>query len=173
MKKKGLFTIAALAVPALGGLVYMGHRKHKQRTQELEIVQSDNMSRKSIPVVRSWGKNSSIITRMDQLTDRGIGIHEFFVKYGYNNIAIYGTRELGEALYHQLENTEISVKYVVDKHENEKLNSVVQLKPGDKWEKVDAFVVTTMMKFDKLENEITERLGCPVVSIEEILLDLE
>mgnify|MGYP001116920406 CR=1 FL=1 len=173
MKKEGLFTIAALAVPLLGGLVYIGYQKQRQRRQELEIVQSGNMGRKSIPVVRAWGKNSSIITRMTQLTDRGTGIQDFFVKYGYNNIAIYGTRELGEELYHQLKGTEVSIKYVVDRHENGGLNSVTQLKPSDKWEKVDAFVVTTMLKFDELENEITERLGCPVVSIEEILLDLE
>ena len=76
-------------------------------------------------------------------------------------------------MYCQLQNSGIKVKYVVDRHEIERLNGVIQLKPDDKWESVDAFVVTNMLKFDELENEIAGRLGCPVVSIEEILMDLE
>ncbi len=173
MKKAGIFAGAVFTASVMASLFYLGKQKYRKQFESQKIKELESVQSKPISVSQKWGRTSSIILRIDQLSDRGVHIQDFFAKYGYNNIAIYGMRELGEKLYCQLQNSGIKVKYVVDRHEIERLNGVIQLKPDDKWESVDAFVVTNMLKFDELENEIAGRLGCPVVSIEEILMDLE
>lgn len=173
MKKAVIIISIITTVSLAGGFLFFKNRRRKHLVEEVSVEENQQESVKLKKVNQPWGKNAKIMQKWNLLDESGIFLRDFFEKYGYYNIAIYGMGQLGEKLYHQLENTGISVKYVVDRHENEKLKDVLQLKPDDKWEIVDAFVVTTMMKFADLENEITDRVGCPVVSLEEIIFELE
>lgn len=101
---------------------------------------------------------------------KGKKIDLYFKKYGYRRIAIYGMSYAGETLLAELQDTEIEVICVIDKN---KINTNVQVVTVEEIpDIVDVIVVTAITYFDEIENKLSKIVGCPVVSLEDILCTL-
>ena len=42
----------------------------------------------------------------------------------------------------------------------------------EKLEKVDAIIVTAVSFFDQIEEELSEKISCPIISLEDILYEV-
>lgn len=95
----------------------------------------------------------------------------YFEVYGYNKIAIYGMGDLGKLLINELEDTSITVEYAIDKNitSNEKINVV---KPDSDLQDVDAIVVTAIAYFDDINENLSNKVNCPIVSLEDIIYEV-
>ncbi len=104
----------------------------------------------------------------------GRSLSEYFTKKGYKRIAIYGMGEVGNRLYNELKNTEVEVKFVIDKNSNATYSplEVKELEELDGSETVDLIVVTVPHVFEEIQKEVSMRLSSPVVSVEEVIYEL-
>lgn len=154
----GLFGVIVAA--ALGGGIVKITEKKKMK-KEIEL---DKKNDALLRLFSEW---------MSQKQD-GKNLKDFFVENEFNKIAIYGVHYLGQCLIKELENSGIEICYVIDKNAaNIELESDIEiLSPEDDLQEVDAVVVTPFFYFDQIEDELLERLDCPIISIEDVIYEV-
>ena len=80
-----------------------------------------------------------------RIKQQGKNVSEYFEKYGFRNIAVYGMGMLGDRLVCELDDSEVKVLYGIDRHAG-KLNKDIEVyAPCDELPKADAVVLTTFM----------------------------
>lgn len=161
--KKGLSgafsTIAGIAVGAVAGGVAAGKVSTKKVNELLE----------------GHKKVHELYMAFDQwlrIRQEGKTLVEYFKKNNYKTVAIYGMKELGERLYDELENTNIEVRYIIDKNADMIYADVDVVTPDDVLEPVDVIVVTAIYYFDEIEENLSDKVDCPIVSLEDILYEI-
>lgn len=97
---------------------------------------------------------------------------EYFHKNNYKTVAIYGMKELGEHLYEELKDSDVEVRYAIDKNADTIYADVDVVTPDEKLEPVDVVVVTAIYYFDEIEDMLNEKVDYPVVSLEDILYEM-
>lgn len=103
--------------------------------------------------------------------NEGKTVGAYLKKLGYNTVAIYGMKELGEELFHELKDGEVEVKYAIDKNADELHVGMDIYRPDEELEPVDAVIVTAVHWFDEIEMDMKEKLGCPVLSLDDVVYD--
>lgn len=107
-----------------------------------------------------------------RIRQEGKTLVEYFKSQNYKTVAIYGMKELGERLYDELEGSDITVRYVIDKNADSIYADVDVVTPDDELEPVDVIVVTALYYFDEIEEMLSEKVDCPIISLEDILYEV-
>lgn len=108
-----------------------------------------------------------------KIKQEGKNLKDYFEKHNYKNIAIYGMSYAGETLVNELRNTGINVKYGIDKNANRIYSTVEVVTMDDELEAVDAIVVTAITYFDEIEDALCEKIDCPIISLEDVLCEMQ
>ena len=103
----------------------------------------------------------------------GRNLSEYFEKMGYRNIAVYGMSYAGETLLEELKDTSINVAYGIDKKADSIYTDVDILSMEDDLKIVDAIVVTAITFFDEIEEKLSKKVKCPIISLEDVLYEVE
>ena len=120
-------------------------------------------------------KHLALFLMMNQwvkVKQEGKKLSDYFEKNGYKKIAIYGMSYAGETLLEELEGSGIEVSYGIDQKADALFLDVDVVSMEDTLEEVDAVVVTAITFFDEIEERISEKLNCPVISLEDILYEV-
>ena len=109
------------------------------------------------------------------LRDHEINISQFFRKYGYQNVAIYGMGKLGRHLLYELNKGKITVSFGIDKN-NKKCKNAIGIEvdiyhPDQKMPKVDAVVITITNQYAEISSMLSKIMGCSMITLEEIIQD--
>jgi len=107
-----------------------------------------------------------------RIKQEGKSLPAFFEQNGYKTVAIYGMKELGERLYDELKNSEIEVKYVIDKNVDSIYADADVVTPEETLENVDVIVVTAIHYFDEIEETLSAKVNCPIISIEDVIYEI-
>jgi hypothetical protein len=99
-------------------------------------------------------------------------ISEELSNRGYGKVAIYGMKELGELLYHELENSQIEVSYAIDRNVKASGIDVPVLKPENVTDDVDLIIVTAIYYFDEIKRELCNKVSCPIISLEDVICEM-
>ena len=99
-------------------------------------------------------------------------LSEYFIKYGYKKIAIYGMGRAGNTLINELRSTEIMVAYGIDKRADLLYADIDIVSIDDTLAEVDAVVVTAITFYDEIEEQLSKKISCPIISLEDILFDI-
>ena len=92
---------------------------------------------------------------------------------GYKHIAIYGMHHMGKCLLNELQGSEICVDYAIDKRPENAEDLIKVYLPDEDLPTVDAVVVTAFYYFDEIEDHLDNQLDCPIISIEDIIYEME
>ncbi|WP_034465539.1 hypothetical protein [Butyrivibrio proteoclasticus] len=103
----------------------------------------------------------------------GKKISDYFRSHGYEKVAIYGIKELGIALFKELEQQGIDVRYGIDKNKSVSVEGLTVVSPEDKLEDVDVVVVTAIHYFGEIAEELGSKMTCPIISIENLFVDID
>nr|WP_297705474.1 hypothetical protein [uncultured Butyrivibrio sp.] len=95
----------------------------------------------------------------------------YFSEKGYTRIAIYGMNELGTSLAKEMKDSEIIVRYCIDKDKTKMVNGLTIVSPNDPFDPVDVIVIAAVSYFDEIVEVINNKIECPVISIENILYE--
>lgn len=132
-------------------------------------------SKKTKEMVQKGAKVHQLYMAFDQwlrIRQEGKTLVEYFKQQDYKTVAIYGMKELGERLYDELEGSGITVRYIIDKNADLVYANVDVVTPDEKLDPVDVIVVTALYYFDEIEEMLSERVDCPIISLEDILYEV-
>ena len=108
-----------------------------------------------------------------ELKNNGKSIEDYFYRNGIFHIVIYGWGELGHRLHEELKNGEICIDYVIDSNKRRVSDILIKSPSDDILPDADAVVVTPIMDFDTISEELKQRYSCPIISIEEVINSFE
>lgn len=113
----------------------------------------------------------SLLLQWVHIHNEGKKLGKYLRKCGYHTIAIYGMKELGEELLYELKDSEIEVKYAIDKNAADLYVETNVYHPDEELEPVDAVIVTAVHWFDDIEKDMKKKLDCPILSLEDVVYD--
>ncbi len=120
-------------------------------------------------------KHLTLFLLMNQwvkIKQEGKNLADYFQREGYREIAIYGMSFVGETLVDELAESNVKIKYAIDKRANDIYEAFDVISPEEEMEKVDAIVVTSVTYFDEIQEMLNEKIDCPVLSLEDILYEV-
>lgn len=104
---------------------------------------------------------------------KNINLSSYFEKMGYNSVAIYGMKEVGERLYEELKDTKTEVKYAVDQNAESIYADIDVYSPDDDLPEVDVIVVTATYYYNSILNNIKDKIACPIISLDDVIAGAE
>ena len=104
---------------------------------------------------------------------KNINLSSYFEKMGYNSVAIYGMKEVGERLYEELKDTKTEVKYAVDQNAESIYADIDVYSPDDDLPEVDVIVVTATYYYNSILNNIKDKISCPIISLDDVIAGAE
>lgn len=156
---RGVTTVISALAGALLGVGFAGNAAYK-KVNELE-----EKSERYLALYRMMDK-------WMEVKQEGKNLSMYFQKWGYTRIAIYGMSRAGRTLYNELEKTEITVVYGIDRCAESLYADVDIYTLDDSLEQVDAVVVTAISYFEEIKKDILAKMDCPVISLEDILYEV-
>lgn len=135
------------------------------RTAEKAIGRVQTMSDKHLALflmMNQWVK----------IKQEGKKVSDCLEERGYKTIAIYGMSYAGERLLDELKSGGVTVKYGIDKKADGIYSEIDVISPDSALEQVDAVIVTSIFFIDDIEKALSEKLSCPVISLEDILYEI-
>jgi lactate dehydrogenase-like 2-hydroxyacid dehydrogenase len=153
----------SLVMPALVGAAgaYVATRKVDEKKTRIVKEYSD--------------KHLALFLMMNQwvkVKQEGKHLAEYFEKNRYKNIAIYGMGYVGKTLLAELNDTDVKVSYAIDRNADSIYADVDVISIDDELKKVDVVVVTAITFFDELEDELSKKINCPIISLEDVLYEV-
>lgn len=119
-------------------------------------------------------KHLSLFLMMNQwvkVKQEGKNLASYFERNGYQKIAIYGMSFAGETLVDELRESNIKVVYGIDKKADTIYADINIVTMEEALDEVDAIVVTAITFFDEIEEQLAEKVDCPIISLEDILYE--
>lgn len=102
---------------------------------------------------------------------RGNTVGQYLLKRGYNRVAIYGFGALGERLYQELLNSEVTVVYGIDKSVVSENTDFTIVSSPDMSKEIDAVIITVITDFCDIALDLREKVKCPIISLEEVIYE--
>ena len=158
MKKGMIATLATLSGAAIGAAAV-------GKTVAGELEKAKNMSDKHLALflmMNQWVK----------VKQEGKSLVTYLEKNDYKKIAIYGMSYAGETLLEEFRDSEVVVAYAIDRNADGIYTDVDVVSMEDELAPVDAVVVTAIAFFDEIEEKLSEKLDCPILSLEDILYEV-
>lgn len=160
MKHKKIPQILMLVFIALTGLFKNRYNK-AQKEADAEYERAEKLL-----------EYYNVLNHWLQLKHKKKTLASYFEKEGYQTIAIYGMKELGERLYDELCDSGIEVKYGIDQNADKIYAAVEVYTLEDELETVDVIVVTASYYYEQIEQKIKEKTGMKVVNLEDIIFSM-
>lgn len=158
MKKSIISVLSALTGAAIGsGIV---GKISNDKTQKMKAMSDKHLA--LFLLMNQWVK----------VKQDGKNLSSYFEKNGYKKIAVYGMSYAGETLVDELKDTGVEVSYGIDKRADTLYADVDIVSIEDSLDDVDAVVVTAITFFDEIEDKLSEKLDCPIISLEDILYEV-
>lgn len=124
---------------------------------------------------RMSNKHLALFKMMNEwvkVKQEGKNLSKYFEENGYQTVAIYGLSFAGETLVSELKDTKTKVLYGIDKNAKSLYMDIDILEPEDDLPEVDAVVVTAITFFNEIEEMLSAKLGCPIISLEDVLYEV-
>ena len=122
-----------------------------------------------------FDKHLNLFLMMSQwvkVKQEGKNLSEYFEKNGYQKIAIYGMSYAGETLVNELKGTKTEVAYGIDRNADSIYSDLEIVSMEDDLAVVDSVVVTAITFFDEIEEQLLQKMDCPILSLEDILYEV-
>lgn len=115
-----------------------------------------------------------ILIRWVALYQENGKISKWIMGRGYTKIAVYGMRELGILVYHELLREGLDVCCSIDKNaDNLNINQDIKVvKPTQDLPELDLIIVSAPHYFEQIQNDLEGITNADIVSIEDIIFEM-
>lgn len=152
-----LSTLAGMTVGVIGGVAATGKILGRDENQQL--------ANKHLAIMKLYD-------RWMETKQEGKSVIDFFHANNIKSIAIYGMSFVGQRLYEELKNSDINVRYCIDKNATSIYADIEIVSPEDELEEVDAIVVTAIYFYNEIEEQLETKTDIEIMSLEDILFEL-
>lgn len=153
--KKGFLAVASAMAGMVAGAITVG------KIQE-----------KSVKSVDKFKGYYNMLNQWLVIKQEGKSLEKYFVDNGYKTIVIYGMGEMGNRLYEELKDTDIEIKYAVDKEATTIYSELKVVGKDDYLEEADVMIVTAIYAYDEIQEEMGKKIDFPIVSLEDVIYEL-
>lgn len=157
--KKAIISLLSATVGAAVGAAATGKKMEDSNTK---IQKMSDKHLALFLLMNQWVK----------VKQEGKNLATYFEANGYNKIAVYGMSYAGETFVEELRETDIEVVYGIDKNADGIYADIDVVSMDDELKEVDAVVVTAVTFFDEIEKRLSEKVSCPIISLEDILYEV-
>lgn len=99
----------------------------------------------------------------------GGSIGQYFHAHGYKKIMIYGNGYIGQRLFQALEGTDVEVAAIMDQANSSGSDTEgILIGVDSEIPDIDCVVVTPVTYFDEIYHMLREKMGQPIISVEEL-----
>lgn len=157
----------------------------KRNNAELGLYNSEKLGQELDRKLAIWNFNAGlpqvdekwllmidVFDKWLKYKQEGGGYDTYFKRRGYKSIAIYGLAELGKRLYDELENTDIEVKYFMDRNSVAFYKDLVRREIESGVSDVDVLVITPMHCFDAVREQVDIAEDVKVISLQDVVYDI-
>ena len=107
-----------------------------------------------------------------KLKEENMPISDYMEQHGFQTIAIYGLSDLGKHLEKELEKSQITVQYAIDRAGVYLTIDLDVYSPESELPPVDAVIVTPVLEYNVICNNLQKKVSCPVLSLSEIINEM-
>lgn len=107
------------------------------------------------------------------LRERKLYVDRLLTKKNINKIAIYGAGIFGKHLYYELQESDIQVECFIDQNPKAKINGMKIVVPGEQIGQVDAIIVTPIMEYTQIRENLKKFYFCQILSFKSVLLNVD
>lgn len=115
---------------------------------------------------------SEMMNKWLMIRQRGDNLGKYFQKKGIKTIAIYGLGEVGRIFAEEMIESDVDVLYGIDRNINA-YDEIRILTLNEDLPNVDAIVVTPIASYEEIENDLSKKTSCPIVSLEDIVYEMK
>jgi len=157
--KKGIISILSILTGMAAGAGAVGKISGKK------FDKMEKMSQKHLALFL-------MMNQWVRVKQGGVNLSSYFKKNGYKKIAIYGMSYAGETLIDELKDTEVEVEYGIDQNAERLYADIDIVTMDDELKDVDAIVVTSITFYDEIEERLSHKVNCPIISLDDILYEV-
>lgn len=157
--KKGVAGVLSAVVGGAAGGIAVGVKSNK------EVKKWRGFSNKHLEMIKLY--DQWFATKQE-----GKSVADYLKDEGIKTIAIYGMSFMGQRLFEELKDTDIEVKYGIDKNSDKIYADIDMVNPEDDLEEVDAIIVTAFSFFSEIEDFLIEKTDSRILSLEDIVYAL-
>lgn len=157
--KKGIITI----VSSVAGLILGASAAGKMTGNK--VVNFRNASDKNFAMFR-------MMNQWVRVKQAGKNLASYFEANNYKRIAVYGIGAVGETVLNELKGTNVTVAYGIDRNADAIYTDVDVVTIDDNLAEVDAVVVTVITLFEEIESQLSAKMDCPIISLEDVLYEI-
>lgn len=132
-------------------------------------IQKNIILEKNIDEANKFREFYGILNYWLTLKEEHKTLEFYFTQNGYEDIAIYGMKDLGIHLFEELKNTNVNVLYGIDKNADCIYAEIEVYKPGYHMPDVDVIVVTAVHYFDEIKKELQQYTDAHIISLADVL----
>ena len=162
MKKNTISVLSVITGVICGGSVGACIATKKGRETEEKWKKMSNKHLDLMLLLNQW-----LITKEEKKS-----IVDYFHENKFKSIAIYGMSYVGERVYDELKNSDVTVKYAIDQNADRIYSEIDVISPDEDLEPVDAIIVTPISFYDEIEESLSSKINCPIISLEDILYQI-
>lgn len=107
------------------------------------------------------------------LRERKITVDVFLTKKSIKRIAIYGGGMLGQHLYYELKETNITVVCFLDQNRKVDISGIKTIVPGDPMEMIDAIIITPIIEYESIQEQLKQQYDVNMISLETIIYNAD
>lgn len=161
--KKFMISILSAGAGALAGMA--AGTGLARKTSDTEIAKEREMAEKHLALFL-------MMNRWVEVKQQDKSLADYLLTRKYQTIAVYGMSYAGERLVEELKNSGVTVSYGIDKKAGGVYSDMEVVSPEEDLREVDAVIVTSIFFMDEIEKDLSAKLSCPIISLEDMLYEL-
>lgn len=158
--KKGIISILSVIAGAAVG-AGATEKVEREKLNKMKMLSDKHLA--LYRMMNEWVK----------IKQKNKSIADYLEGQGYNKVAVYGMNYVGETLLTELKDTNVKVMYAIDQNAGNIYADVEVVSPEAVLDEVDAVIVTPITFFEEIETKISEKLDCPIISMDDILYEIK
>ena len=157
------------------GYAYLESVKNAVNMQYSDIYLNekitDTVIQNESPREKKFRRYYELCNQWLKLKNDGYKLKTFFEDKNYKKIAIYGMGELANRLLEELDDSDIDVKYGIDKNVCSAFAEIdiIGLDERERFDDVDCIVVTPVHVYEKIKKELEIKSNAEICSVDDVL----
>lgn len=157
--KKIIISIVLVFEGIILGTCIVG-KKMSEKCDEIKIMSDKHLT--LFRMMCQWIRVKQENKRLD----------DYLKELGYLNIAVYGMSYAGRVLIDELDESDVKILYGIDKNSELMYKNIKTVSPDGTLKPVDVVIVTAVTFFNEIEKILSEKVECPIISLEDILFEI-
>lgn len=163
---RSVFEVAEI----MGKLGYLTLEEEAKIKESKALTDKDNVT---FEMYQKEKRYKIILEIWMTLKERKLSVDRFFTIRDINKVAIYGRGILGKHLYHELQESDVSVECFIDQNDKMVITGVKTVAPGVQIGSVDVIIVTPIMEFKQIREHLRKFYSCDIVSLETVISNVD